>query len=63
LILHDGLRFTDLAKTINYSLTETNQLVQILFDDGVLVKNDEAFLINPLLYRQSVTLLKSKNLL
>ena len=63
LILHDGLRFPDLAKTVNYSLAETNQLVQILFDDGVLVKNDEVFLINPLLYRQSVTLLKSKNLL
>lgn len=63
LILHDGLRFPDLAKTINHSLAETNQLTQILYDDGVLVKNDEVFLINPLLYRQSVTLLKSKNLL
>jgi hypothetical protein len=63
LILHDGLRVPDLAKTINYSLAETNQLTQILYDDGVLVKNDDVFLINPLLYRQSVTLLKSKNLL
>ena len=63
LVLHDGLRVPDLAKTINHSLTETNQLTQILYDDGVLVKNDGVFLINPLLYRHSITLLKSKNLL
>lgn len=63
LILHDGLRIPDLAKTINYSLQETHQITQILFDDGVLIKNDAVYLINPLLYRQSVTLLKSKNLI
>jgi hypothetical protein len=63
LILHDGLSTPDLARTINYSLDETNQLTQILYDDGVLVKNNGVFLINPLLYRQSVTLLKSKNLI
>lgn len=63
LVLHDGLKISDLAKTLNFSLAETNQLTQILYDDGVLVKNDEVLLINPLLYRQSVTLLKSKNLL
>ena len=63
LVLHDGLRVTDLARTINYSLNETRQLAQILYDDGVLVKNDDVFLINPLLYRQSITILKTKNLL
>lgn len=63
LVLHDGLRATDLAKTINYSIDETNQLTQILFDDGILIKNDNVFLINPLLYRQSVLILKSRNLI
>lgn len=63
LVLHDGLRVTDLAKTINFSLDETQQLTQILYDDGVLVRNDEVFLINPLLYRQSVSILKSRNLI
>ena len=63
LVLHDGLKVTDLARTINYSLNETRQLAQILFDDGVLVRNDDVFLINPLLYRQSITILKTKNLL
>ncbi|MBE0571197.1 MAG: hypothetical protein IH618_06600 [Ignavibacteriaceae bacterium] len=63
LVLHDGLRVTDLARTINYSLNETRQLAQILYDDGVLVKNDDVFLINPLLYRQSITILKTRNLL
>ncbi|MBT8392687.1 MAG: hypothetical protein HKP17_05140 [Ignavibacteriaceae bacterium] len=63
LVLHDGLRMNDLSKTLNYSLHESNQLTQILFNDGVLVKINDVFFINPLLYRQSVTLLKSKNLL
>lgn len=63
LILHDGLRVSDLSKTLNFSMAETNQLIQILYDDGILVKNEEVFLINPLLYRQSVSLLKSKNLI
>ena len=63
LVLHDGLRVSDLAKTVHYSLAETNQLTQILYDDGVLVKNEEVYLINPLLYRQTVLILKSKNLL
>ena len=57
------MRVSDLTQTINNSLNETYEIVQILYDDGVLVKNDEVFLINPLLYRQSVVLLKSKNLL
>jgi hypothetical protein len=63
LVLHDGLRVSDLAKTINYSFDETNQLTQILYDDGVLVKNEDVFLINPLLYRQTVLLLKLRNLI
>ena len=63
LLLHDGLGVNDLSKATNYSLSETSQLTQILFDEGVLVRSDGVFFINPLLYRHSVTLLKSKNLL
>ncbi len=63
LVLHDGLRVPDLAKTVHFSLNETNQLTQILYDDGVLTKNGDVFLINPLLYRQTVLILKAKNLL
>ncbi len=63
LVLHDGLRVSDLAKTVHYSLDETNQLTQILYDDGVLVKNGDVLLINPLLYRQTVLILQSRNLI
>ena len=63
LVLHDGLRVSDLAKTVHYSLEETNQLTQILYDDGVLVKTGDVFLINPLLYRQTVLILQTRNLL
>lgn len=63
LLLHDGLMVPELSKTINLSLKETREIVQILFDDGVLIRKNEVYLINPLLYRQSVILLKSKNLI
>jgi hypothetical protein len=63
LILHDGLKADDLARTTNFSPAEATQLLQILFDDGVLVKNEDVYLINPFLYRQSVTILKTKNLI
>ena len=63
LILHDGLKISELSKTINISFKETQEIVQLLYDDGVLVKNNDVYLINPLLYRQSVVLLKSKNLI
>jgi hypothetical protein len=63
LVLHDGLRVSDLAKTVHYSIEETTQLTQILYDDGILVKNGDVFLINPLLYRQTVLILQTRNLL
>ena len=63
LVLHDGLRVPDIAKTVHFCLNETNQLTQILYDDGVHTKNGDVFLINPLLYRKTVLILKAKNLL
>jgi len=63
LLLHDGLKIPAISQTINISLKETREIVQILYDDGVLIKNNEVLFINPLLYRQSVILLKSKNLI
>jgi hypothetical protein len=63
LVLHDGLRISDIARTVNFSLEETHQLTQILYDDSVLIKNDEMYFINPLLYRQSVEILKVNNLI
>jgi len=63
LVLHDSLRISDIAKTVNYSFDDTSQLVQILYDEGVLVKNDEMFFINPLLYRQVIEILKTHNLI
>ena len=63
LILHDGLRVQDLAKTINYSLDETNQLLQNLEDDNIIIKSEDIYTINPILYRRSVNILKTKNLI
>lgn len=63
LILHDGLKVQDLAKTINYSLDETSQLLQNLQDDNVIIKSEDVYMINPILYRRSVNILKTKNLI
>jgi hypothetical protein len=63
LILHDGLFSQDLAKTINYSNDEAKKLLQTLLDDGILVKSEEVYMINPILYRRIVNILKTKNLI
>lgn len=63
LILHDGLRVQDLAKTINYSVDETSQLLQNLQDDNIITKSEDVYMINPILYRRSVNILKTKNLI
>jgi predicted transcriptional regulator len=63
LVLHDGLKLEEIQKTVNFSLSKTNLLVQIMCDDGIINKEDDIFYVNPLLYIQTIELLKSKNFL
>ena len=49
-----------MARTINYSLDEITQLTQILHDDGVLIKNNGVYLINPLLIPAKCYFIKIK---
>jgi transcription initiation factor IIE alpha subunit len=63
LILQDGLKSEEINKTLNYSFNETRLLLQIMLEDGIIIKTDEMYYINPLLYRQTIALLKSKNYL
>lgn len=72
LLLHDGLRENQYQDLVEYRRSESDpmskpgksslSLIQLL-DDGFITKKEDVYLINPLLYRQVVSLLKTKNFL
>ncbi len=63
MILHDGLTEKQLAKVQNVSVAQSKLILLLMLDDGILSRNEEIYTINPLLYRHSVSVLKSKNLI
>jgi len=63
LIMHDGLKLEQVANVLSYSLTKTKFLLLELLEDGVLIEKDDQYLVNPIIYRNTVQLLKSRNLL
>jgi hypothetical protein len=72
LLLHDGLReaqYQELAEYHELGGRASNKigksslnLIQLM-DDGLITRKDEVYLVNPLLYRQVVALLQTKNFL
>lgn len=62
LLLNDGMTEDELILATNYSVQKNRGIIYPLFEDGVVIKKDDVFYINPLLYRQSVNLLMSKNI-
>jgi hypothetical protein len=62
LLLNDGLTEEEMILATNYSVQKYRGIIYPLFEDGVVVKQDGVFYINPLLYRQTVNLLTSKNI-
>lgn len=62
-LLHDGLTEEQFAQCINKDKSGSRSILFPLYEDGILVKKGEVYLINPLLYRQTVELLKTKNIL
>ncbi|MGM0582830.1 MAG: hypothetical protein ACQETL_19295 [Bacteroidota bacterium] len=63
LIMHDGLKLEQVAKVLSYSIIKSKFLLLELLEDGVLIEKDAQFLVNPIIYRNTVQLLKSRNLL
>ena len=63
LLIHDGLRIEDHSKIFNVTLSQSKLLFLLMSDDGILVNHSDVYMINPLLYRQIVRVLKSKNIL
>ncbi|UXX77762.1 hypothetical protein N7E81_10310 [Reichenbachiella carrageenanivorans] len=63
LILHDGLTVTQLADVLNVTHNYSDLTLLALLEDGLLAKTGEQFMINPIVYRNTISLLKSRNLI
>lgn len=63
LLVHDGLPSDGIAGVLNFSDEKSRLLVIQLYDDGIIVRKKELFVVNPLLYRQVVGTLKDANLI
>ena len=63
LILHDGLKVEQLAEVLNLSENSVRLSILSLLEDGVILQEDTVFMINPMVYRGMVSLLKAKNLI
>lgn len=63
IVLHDRLTPAELADVMIISADDSYLSLLGLHADGMLMKRDDYFIINPLIYRQTINLLKSHNLL
>lgn len=61
LLLHNLLSESNLSDILSKDAEDLQILVLLLHDDGIIVKQDNRYMINPLLYRQTVNLLQSRN--
>ncbi|MFT5228386.1 MAG: hypothetical protein ACI9EV_001530 [Urechidicola sp.] len=63
LILHDKLKLQDFSAALNMELDEARRTLQTLQEYGIVQQNGDYFSLNPLLYRQCLQVLKSKNII
>lgn len=63
LLLHDGLTSKQHSVIFNQSEEKSKLNLMLLADDGIVIRTNGRFVINPLLYRQTVSLLQTKNIL
>ncbi len=63
LLIHDGLTAKQLSVIFNQAEEKSRLNLLLLADDGIVIRSDSRFIINPMLYRQTVSLLQTKNIL
>ncbi|MBE2280788.1 MAG: hypothetical protein IAE91_10380, partial [Ignavibacteriaceae bacterium] len=63
IMINDGLTVQDHTKIFRYTESRSSLVLSLLNDDGLLLKRDDSFLINPLLYNQIITIMKLKNII
>ncbi|RED97036.1 ATP-binding protein [Marinoscillum furvescens] len=63
LILHDGLTLEQFELVHRSGKQHAFFKLSMMLEDGILIQKNEHFLVNPLVYRSIISLLKSKNLI
>lgn len=63
LIIHDGLTAIGLSEVMHMTLSTGKLKLFSLEEDGIIYREDEFYLVNPFVYRNIVSLLKTKNLI
>lgn len=63
ILLHGGLTLEEHTAIFNQPASESELMLMTLLEDGIIIKNNDVFKVNPLLYRPIVNWLKSKNLI
>ncbi|MEL7146573.1 MAG: hypothetical protein AAFO69_09420, partial [Bacteroidota bacterium] len=63
LVLHDGLHVKELCEVLNMDQNTCEQSLFALQKDGVLLFQEDRYMVNTIIYRNVISLLKSKNLL
>lgn len=63
LILHDGLTIEQLAQVLNVTVMNGELTLLALLEDGILVNTKGVYMVNPIVYRNTISLLKSRNLI
>ncbi|MFN1835893.1 AAA family ATPase [Balneola sp. MJW-20] len=63
IVFHDTLRVTEVTRILNMSLLETRVVLTKLRSRGILNEKDGWYLLNQMVYRQTIRLLKSRNII
>lgn len=63
LLIHDGLTIESFSTINNLPEAQSRLMLFVLLDDGVIIQKHGLYKINPLLYRQAVNLLQTKNII
>lgn len=61
LLVHDGLSSKSYGDIFQMSATQAQNLLLPLLEKGLLTRNEDVYTINPIIFRQVVSLLKSRN--
>ncbi len=63
LILHDGISLEEISEVNNQTSDDLALQISSLQEDGIIIRQSDIFIVNPLIYRNVVSVLKSKNLI
>jgi hypothetical protein len=63
LILHEGMSEANFMQAMSMSLPRARAILHPMYEDGILIMEEDQYVVNPLLYRQTINLLKAKNII